>query len=159
MWAIDSNQNPDETNEKWSEFSAKVRKLWQWLTPACQNRWFLRDGTLVVFLTKHNSGHVARIGTELPGRSGPLRILTRTFLKVSFLLEPAAFTPTWIRPLRCSRSVLACQSWIWRYLAKIVVHSKHGRSWHILELKLRHAWHQKGFCEYWIYFWCWAFSE
>lgn len=64
MWAIDSNPNPDETNEKWSEFSAKVRKLWQWLTPACQNRWFLRDGTLVVLLTKHNSGHVARIGTH-----------------------------------------------------------------------------------------------
>jgi hypothetical protein len=98
MWAIDSNPNPDETNEKWSEFSAKVRKLWQMLTPACQNRGFLRDGTLVVLLTKHNSGHVARIG-ELPGRTGPLRVLTRTFLKVSFLLEPAAFTPTWIRPL------------------------------------------------------------
>ena len=64
MWAIDSNPNPDETNEKWSEFSAKVRKLWQMLTPACQNRGFLRDGTLVELLTKHNSGHVARIGTH-----------------------------------------------------------------------------------------------
>ena len=52
----------------------------------------------MVLLTKHNGGHVARIG-ELPGRTGPLRVLTRTFLKVSFLLEPAAFTPTWIRPL------------------------------------------------------------
>ncbi len=61
MWAIDSNPNPDETNEKWSKFSAKVRKLWQWPTPARQNRWFLRVGTLVVLLSKHKSGHVARI--------------------------------------------------------------------------------------------------
>ncbi len=64
MWAIDSKPNPDETNEKWSEFSAKVLKLWQWPTLAWQNRWFLRDGTLVVLLSKHKCGHVARTGTH-----------------------------------------------------------------------------------------------
>ncbi len=39
-------------------------KLWQWPTPAWQNRWFLRDGTLVVLLTKHKRAHVAQISTH-----------------------------------------------------------------------------------------------
>jgi hypothetical protein len=60
---IDSNPNPDEPIEEWSESSAKVRKLWQRPTPAWQNRWFLRDGTSVVLLLKHKCGLVARIGT------------------------------------------------------------------------------------------------
>jgi hypothetical protein len=36
MWVIDSNPNPDKTNEKESEFSAKVQKLQQWSTPVWQ---------------------------------------------------------------------------------------------------------------------------
>ncbi len=83
MWAIGSKPNPDETNEKWSEFSAKVRKLWQNPTPAWQDRWFLlrRDFGGIINETQLR-GHVAQL-VHIVGAAGPNRPATRTDSDVS----------------------------------------------------------------------------
>ncbi len=85
---------------------AKLQKLWQWPTPTWQNRWFLRDRTLVVLLSKHKCGHLARIGShcrsclaEQARYAYWLGPSSRTFLNDFFLLQAVTFTPTSMRSL------------------------------------------------------------
>ncbi len=78
MWVIDSKPNPNETNEKWSEYSAKVQKLWQWHTPAWQISLISarRDFGGIVNETQQH-GHVAPISTHCRScRAEPARYAT-----------------------------------------------------------------------------------